>query len=87
MTEGKAVQVVRFDEDERSFVLDEEALKDILCQDEIGDKPVCILSVAGRHRRFPLILDHVSHAPFSGRRLPSGEVLSLGLLTPLPDFF
>ena len=47
--DGEAVQIVKISEDEEhTFYLDEEALTRVLCQDEIKDKPVCILSVAGR---------------------------------------
>ena len=46
--DGEAVQIVKISEDEEhTFYLDEEALTRVLCQDEIKDKPVCLLSVAG----------------------------------------
>ena len=42
-----AVQIVKINEDDHSFSLDEEALLEILSDDKIKDKPVCVLSVAG----------------------------------------
>lgn len=50
---GQAVQIVRLEEEdnEHSFSLDEDALKTVLCQKEIKNKPVCIVSVAGAFRK------------------------------------
>ena len=45
----RPVQIVKIDDDSEThnFILDEEALNEILNKDNIRDKPVCILSVAG----------------------------------------
>ena len=42
----KAVQIVKINEDDHSFELDEEALDRILNNDKVKDKPVCVVSVA-----------------------------------------
>jgi atlastin len=49
----RPVQIVKInDEDaEHSFTLDEDALSEILNNDDIRDKPVCILAVAGAFRK------------------------------------
>ena len=46
---GKAIQIVKIDDESEThkFFLDEEALNDILNKDNIRDKPICIISVAG----------------------------------------
>ena len=46
---GKAVQIVKIDDESEThkFFLDEEALNEILNRDNIRDKPICIISVAG----------------------------------------
>ena len=49
-TEGdRPVQIVKIDDESEThnFILDEEALNEILNRDQIRDKPVCIISVAG----------------------------------------
>ena len=45
----RPVQIVKIDDEseEHNFILDENALNDILNKDYIKDKPVCIISVAG----------------------------------------
>ena len=45
----RPVQVVKIDDEseEHNFILDEEALNEILNKDNIKDKPICIISVAG----------------------------------------
>jgi len=50
---GEPVQIVNVEEgsNEHIFTLDEDALKRVLCQKEIKDKPVCIVSVAGAFRK------------------------------------
>ena len=46
---GEAIQIVKIDEDEKhSFYLDEEALKKIMDDERIRDKPLCIVSLAGK---------------------------------------
>ena len=46
---GKAIQIVKIDDESEThkFFLDEEALNEILNKDNIRDKPICIISVAG----------------------------------------
>ena len=48
----RPVQIVKIDDEseEHNFILDESALNDILNKDNIKDKPVCIISVAGNNR-------------------------------------
>jgi len=50
---GRAVQIVKIDDqsDTHKFFLDEEALGEILNKDNIRDKPICIISVAGAFRK------------------------------------
>lgn len=43
----EAVQIVRINDEDHSFSLDEDALNKILNDDKIKDKPVCVVSVAG----------------------------------------
>ncbi len=46
---GEAVQIVKIDDEgDHSFYLDEEALSNIMDDDRIRDKPLCIISVAGK---------------------------------------
>ena len=55
---GRAVQIVKIDDESEThkFFLDEEALNDILNKDNIRDKPICIISVAGKDRfAYPFI--------------------------------
>ena len=48
---GEAIQIVKIDEDEKhSFYLDEEALKKIMDDERIRDKPLCIVSLAGKYQ-------------------------------------
>ena len=49
----RPVQIVKIDDEseEHNFILDESALNDILNKDNIKDKPVCIISVAGAFRK------------------------------------
>lgn len=44
---GSPVQVVKINDDDHSFTLDEEALNNILNRDEVKDKPLAVVSVAG----------------------------------------
>jgi hypothetical protein len=48
---GEPVQIVKIRDDDHSFFLDEEALNSIMSDKEIKDKPVCIVSVAGRKEK------------------------------------
>jgi len=50
---GKAIQIVKIDDESEThkFFLDEEALSEILNKDNIRDKPICIISVAGAFRK------------------------------------
>ena len=45
----RPIQIVKINDEseEHSFYLDEDALNDILNKDDIRDKPLCIISVAG----------------------------------------
>ena len=49
-TGDRPVQIVKIDDEseEHNFILDEGALNEILNKDNIRDKPVCIISVAGQ---------------------------------------
>ena len=49
MPEDRPVQIVKIDDESEThnFILDEDALNEILNRDEIRDKPICIISVAG----------------------------------------
>ena len=45
---GRPIQIVKIDDEgDHSFYLDEEALSEIMNDDRIRDKPLCIVSVAG----------------------------------------
>ena len=48
----RPVQIVQIDEDSEThnFIVDDEALNEILNKDNIRDKPICILSVAGQDK-------------------------------------
>lgn len=48
---GQAIQVIKIDDEDHSFIFDEDALHSILGNERIKDKPVCIVSVAGAFRR------------------------------------
>ena len=48
-----AIQIVRTNDEDHTFTLDEDALNKILSDEKIRDKPVCVLSVAGN-------LDHLT---------------------------
>jgi len=47
------VQIVKIDDESEThnFILDEDALNEILNKDDIRDKPICIISVAGAFRK------------------------------------
>ena len=49
----RPVQIVKIDQqsETHNFTLDEEALNEILNKDNIRDKPICIISVAGAFRK------------------------------------
>ena len=57
----RPIQIVKINDEseEHSFYLDEDALNDILNKDDIRDKPLCIISVAGESC-FNFILCRVS---------------------------
>ena len=47
---GKPIQIVKIDDEgDHSFYLDEEALSGIMNDERIRDKPLCIVSVAGKN--------------------------------------
>lgn len=50
MLGGSAIQVITTCE-EHTFVLNEDALSEVLMQDEIKDRFVCVVSVAGAFRK------------------------------------
>lgn len=45
------IQIVLANNDDHTFTLDEKALAEILMQDEIKDRYVCVVSVAGAFRK------------------------------------
>lgn len=45
------IQIVLANNDDHTFALDEDALSRILMQDEIKDRYVCVVSVAGAFRK------------------------------------
>ena len=48
-TGGKPIQIVKIDDEgDHSFYLDEDALSEIMNDERIRDKPLCIVSVAGK---------------------------------------
>jgi atlastin len=47
---GEPIQIVKVNKD-HSLALEEEALKKILLKDEVKDKPVVVVSVAGAFRK------------------------------------
>lgn len=48
--EGKPIQIVLAKED-HTFELDEEALASIVCNENVRDKPIAVISVAGAFRK------------------------------------
>ena len=45
---GEPIQIIKIDDEgDHSFYLDEEALSNIMENERIRDKPLCIVSVAG----------------------------------------
>ena len=57
---GKPIQIVKIqDEGDHSFYLDQEALANIMDDVRIRDKPVCIVSVAGRPFFWPLFTNYL----------------------------
>ncbi|KAA0195742.1 hypothetical protein HAZT_HAZT003733 [Hyalella azteca] len=47
---GHPVPIVVQNKETREFELDEEALRGVLLRPEVGDKPVCVVAVAGAFR-------------------------------------
>ena len=45
--DGHPIEIVKINEDDHTFFLDEEALNGVLQDERIKDKPLCIVSVAG----------------------------------------
>ena len=45
---GYPIQIIEIDDEDHSFKLNEEALKQMLSGDRIKDLPVCVVSVAGK---------------------------------------
>ncbi|XP_018010177.1 atlastin-3-like [Hyalella azteca] len=48
---GRPVPIVVQNNDSREFELDEDALKNVLLSPDVGDKPVCVVAVAGAFRQ------------------------------------
>ncbi|KAA0202398.1 hypothetical protein HAZT_HAZT010307 [Hyalella azteca] len=48
---GRPVPIVVQKNDSREFELDEDALRSVLLSPEVGDKPVCVVAVAGAFRQ------------------------------------
>ena len=52
---GRPIQIVKIDDEgDHSFYLDEDALSEIMNDERIRDKPLCIVSVAGKLMIFNL---------------------------------
>ena len=49
---GSAVQIVKINEEDHSFFLDEQALNTILKDEKIKEKPICVVSVAGNYTNY-----------------------------------
>ncbi|XP_018020811.1 guanylate-binding protein 1 isoform X2 [Hyalella azteca] len=49
--DGRPVPIVVRNHENRKFELDEAALRDVLLSPEVGDKPVCVVAVAGAYRK------------------------------------
>ena len=50
---GRPIQIVKIDDEgDHSFYLDEDALSEIMNDERIRDKPLCIVSVAGKKKSF-----------------------------------
>ena len=50
---GRPIQIVKIDDEgDHSFYLDEDALSEIMNDERIRDKPLCIVSVAGKMTDF-----------------------------------
>ena len=50
---GRPIQIVKIDDEgDHSFYLDEDALSEIMNDERIRDKPLCIVSVAGKKNHF-----------------------------------
>ena len=50
LSSGQGVQVVTPSED-HTFLLDEDALQQLLLRDDVKDRPVVLVSVAGAYRK------------------------------------
>ena len=73
----RPVQIVKIDDEseEHNFILDEDALNDILNKDNIKDKPVCIISVAGRYMMKSALNSQWYFQVPSGKANPSSSTL------------
>ena len=73
----RPVQIVKIDDEseEHNFILDEDALNDILNKDNIKDKPVCIISVAGHSRMKNALNSQWYFQVPSGKANPSSSTL------------
>ena len=48
---ARPVQIVNVNPETREFILDIDALSDILLREECREKPVCVISIAGDYRK------------------------------------
>ena len=73
----RPVQIVKIDDEseEHNFILDEDALNDILNKDNIKDKPVCIISVAGHYPMKNALNSQWYLQVPSGKANPSSSIL------------
>ena len=50
-TGARPVQIVNVNPETREFILDIDALSEILLREECREKPVCVISIAGDYRK------------------------------------
>ncbi len=53
------LQAVKINDDDHTFTLDEELLNEILDDEKVRDKPVCVVSVAGSMKSLFLVLNGI----------------------------
>ena len=83
----RPVQIVKIDDEseEHNFILDEDALNDILNKDNIKDKPVCIISVAGHYRMKNALNSQWYFQVPSGKANPSSSILCSDIWKMVPQ--
>jgi len=72
---GHPVQIITINDEEHTFELDEEAMGKILNDNNIRDKPICVVSVAGKNYKRSQVLNLCQTFTFS-RCFPKREVVS-----------